>query len=38
MVEGSGVANNGYALMTMAADGMIEISGFGKQAGYDWPA
>ncbi|APZ96545.1 metallophosphoesterase family protein [Fuerstiella marisgermanici] len=36
MVEGSGVDNNGYSLMTYRPDGTIEIQGFHKQNDYTW--
>ncbi|MFO0871380.1 MAG: metallophosphoesterase [Pirellulales bacterium] len=36
MVEGSGVANNGYSIMEIAPDGTIRVSGFRKQNAYDW--
>jgi alkaline phosphatase len=38
MVEGSGLENNGFSMMTLGADGTIKIDGFQKQSGYDWPA
>jgi alkaline phosphatase len=37
MIEGAGVTNNGYSVMTLANDGTIQISGFRKQQGYAWP-
>ncbi len=36
MVEGSGLANNGYSLMEMSGDGTIRVSGFQKQNDYRW--
>ena len=36
MIEGAGVTNNGYSVMTLANDGSIQISGFRKQKGYEW--
>ena len=36
MVEGSGAANNGYSLMSLADDGTIRLEGFRKQSRYDW--
>ena len=38
MVEGQGVESNGYSLVKITPDGTIEISGFRKQASYDWPS
>ena len=38
MVEGSGVDNNGYSVMSLFQDGTIEITGFRKQADYKWSA
>jgi len=34
MVEGAGLANNAYALVTVSAAGAIRVRGFGKQRGY----
>jgi len=36
MVEGSGVENNGYSVISIAADNTIRISGFRHQADYQW--
>lgn len=36
MVEGSGKENNGYSTMDVFADGTIRITGFRKQANYEW--
>ena len=36
MIEGSGSANNGYSLMSLADDGTIHLKGFRKQRRYDW--
>jgi alkaline phosphatase len=36
MVEGSGAENNGYSIMSLASDGTISITGFRKQAMYEW--
>jgi len=36
MVEGSGVENNGYSVMSIAADNSIRISGFRHQTDYQW--
>jgi predicted phosphodiesterase len=36
MVEGSGTENNGYSVMDIAPDGTIRLTGFRKQADYDW--
>lgn len=38
MIEGAGVKNNGYSMMSLADDGTIRITGFQKQQGYEWPA
>lgn len=38
MVEGTGSESNGYSLVKIGSAGTIEISGFRKQANYDWPA
>lgn len=38
MIEGAGVKNNGYSMMTLADSGTIRITGFQKQQGYEWPA
>ena len=37
MVEGSGAKSNGYSMMSIANGGTIKITGFRKQADYDWP-
>ena len=36
MVEGSGAENNGYSVMEIAPDDTIRLTGFRKQANYDW--
>jgi hypothetical protein len=36
MVEGSGAESNGYSVMSLADDGTIRITGFRKQANYNW--
>ena len=36
MVEGSGVENNGYALMDIDPNGTIRLKGFRKQKYYTW--
>ena len=36
MVEGSGSENNGYSVMSLATDGTITVTGFRKQADYQW--
>lgn len=36
MVEGDGIRNNGYSLVTLAQDGSIRVDGFARQASYDW--
>jgi len=36
MVEGAGDANNGYSVMDIDSDHTIRISGFRKQAAYEW--
>jgi alkaline phosphatase len=36
MVEGSGAENNGYSTMDVLEGGMIRLSGFRKQADYEW--
>ncbi len=36
MVEGSGVENNGYALMDVDPNGTIRLKGFRKQKHYTW--
>lgn len=36
MVEGSGIASNGYSVVDVAPDGTIQISGFRQQAKYEW--
>lgn len=38
MVEGSGVGNNGYSVMSLTADGTISLTGFRKQSDYAWTA
>lgn len=36
MVEGSGAENNGFSLMDVFDGGTIRLTGFRKQAGYEW--
>lgn len=36
MVEGSGAESNGYSVMSVTDQGVIQISGFRKQADYRW--
>ena len=36
MVEGAGPDNNGYSTMDVLADGTIRVTGFRKQATYNW--
>ncbi len=36
MIEGPGLENNGYSLMSLADDGTIRIKGFRKQSPYQW--
>lgn len=36
LVEGAGPENNGYSLLDVLADGTIRVTGFRKQANYDW--
>jgi predicted phosphodiesterase len=36
MVEGAGPDNNGYSMMDVLEDGTICLTGFRKQANYDW--
>jgi predicted phosphodiesterase len=36
MVEGTGVSNNGYSVMSLAGDNTIRIDGFRNQADYLW--
>lgn len=36
MVEGQGAESNGYSLVKIESNSTIEISGFRKQASYDW--
>lgn len=36
MVEGAGVENNGYSLMDVFESGAIRLTGFKKQAKYEW--
>ena len=38
MIEGSGTANNGYSIMSLADDGTIHLKGFRKQSRYNWSA
>lgn len=38
MIEGSGAENNGYSVMSLSADGTIQITGFRQQAKYNWTA
>jgi len=36
MVEGMGPENNGYSVMDVFEDGTIRLTGFRKQAKYEW--
>lgn len=36
MVEGTGVENNGYSILGIAANGSLRVSGFRNQKGYTW--
>lgn len=36
MVEGAGEDNNGYSLLDIERDGTLHLSGFRKQASYNW--
>ena len=36
MVEGAGPDNNGYSMMDVLDDGTIRLTGFRKQANYNW--
>jgi predicted phosphodiesterase len=36
MIEGSGVENNGYSMVTVKNDGSIQLTGFRKQTAYEW--
>lgn len=36
MIEGTGVENNGYAVMEIASTGTIQLTGFRQQKSYDW--
>ncbi len=36
MVEGAGVENNGYSILTIARDGTMRVDGFRQQADYAW--
>jgi predicted phosphodiesterase len=36
MVEGSGVESNGYSIIKVGRDGVIQVSGFQKQSSYGW--
>ena len=36
MVEGSGAENNGYSLMDIHPNGMIQLTGFRKQKSQKW--
>jgi alkaline phosphatase len=36
MVEGGGQESNGYSTMDVLADGAIRVTGFRKQANYNW--
>ncbi|MCC9645143.1 metallophosphoesterase [Rhodopirellula sp. JC740] len=36
MVEGKGIANNGYSVMDVYPDGSIHLEGFMRQSSYDW--
>lgn len=37
MVEGSGIESNGYSLVDLLPNEMIRVTGYRKQAHYDWP-
>lgn len=37
MVEGAGPDSNGYSLVTLQADGTLEVTGFRRQQNYRWP-
>jgi hypothetical protein len=36
MVEGSGIDNNGFSLLTINPGGAIQLTGFRKQKSYHW--
>jgi predicted phosphodiesterase len=36
MIEGTGVENNGYAVMEIASTGTIQLTGFRQQKSYNW--
>lgn len=36
MIEGSGAENNGYSLLNVFAGGTMRLTGFRKQANYEW--
>lgn len=36
MIEGAGLENNGYSTMDLLENGTIRVTGFRKQANYDW--
>ena len=36
MIEGSGAENNGYSLLSVSADGTMQLNGFRKQKDYQW--
>lgn len=36
MVEGSGLANNGYSTLDLLEDGSLQLNGFRKQQDYHW--
>jgi alkaline phosphatase len=36
MVEGSGAANNGYSVLSLANHGTITVEGFRRQSNYEW--
>ena len=36
MVEGSGVESNGYSIIKVGRDGVIQVSGLQKQSSYGW--
>ena len=36
MVEGSGAENSGYSTLEIRPDGMVTVTGFRKQKGYEW--
>lgn len=38
MIEGSGAENNAYSILDLLPDGSLRLSGFRKQASYNWNA